>query len=116
MGGILAHRYSRSTVVTAAIDAMDFVEPVRVGSLLALRAGLNLVGRTSMEVGIRVEAENPGTGVVHHTCSAYLTFVALDETGKPKAVPPFEPATDEEHRRKQAAEHRRELRRSRSRQ
>jgi acyl-CoA hydrolase len=110
VAGVLAQRHARNTVVTAAIDAMDFFDPVRVGHLLHLRAGLNLVGRTSMEVGVRVEAEDGTSGRHHHTCSAYLTFVALDAAGRPTPVPPFEPASDEEQRRRDSARRRRALR------
>ncbi len=110
VGGILARRRARTVVVTAAIDAMDFFYPIRVGHVLALRAGLNLVGRSSMEVGVRAEAENPSTGESRHTCSAYLTFVALDGDGKPVALSPFLPTTETEKLRYQAAQRRRELR------
>lgn len=114
VAGILAHRHSRSMVVTAAIDAMDFFYPIRVGDILTLRAGLNLVGRSSMEVGVRIEAENPREGGVHHTTSAYLTFVGLDDQGRPKPVPPFEPDSPDERRRRDDAERRRALRRGRT--
>ncbi len=76
-----------SNTVTASIDRLDFLGPVFVGDLLFLKASLNMAGKTSMELGVRVEAENLVSGEVRHTSSAYLTFVALDENGKPRAVP-----------------------------
>ena len=97
-GGV-AIRHSRRICVTASIDRLDFHHPVYIGDLLILKASLNLVGSTSMEVGVRVEAENLLTGEGRHTASAYLTFVALDEKGKPAPVPPLILETDEENRR-----------------
>ncbi|MFZ5868644.1 MAG: acyl-CoA thioesterase, partial [Thermodesulfobacteriota bacterium] len=87
--GAVAIRHARRIAVTASIDRLDFHHPVFVGNLLILKASLNFVGKTSMEVGVRVEAENLLTGDVRHTASAYLTFVALDQTGKPAEVPPL---------------------------
>ena len=81
--GVVSIRHARKLAVTASIDRLDFHHPVFVGDLLILKAGLNMVGRSSMEVGVRVEAENILTGEVRHTASAYLTFVALDKEGKP---------------------------------
>jgi acyl-CoA hydrolase len=112
--GVVAIRHARANVVTVSIDRLDFHAPVFVGDLLVLKAALNHVGRSSMEVGVRVEAEDLKTGTVRHTASAYLTFVALDEQGKPTAVPPLILETDEHRRRAQAAACRREER-SRSR-
>ena len=80
----VAIRHTRGNAVTASVDRLDFHNPVFLGNLLTLKASLNLVGRTSMEVGVRVEAENPYTGEVTHTASAYLTLVALDDNGKPR--------------------------------
>ena len=85
--GVVAARHSRSNVVTASIDRMDFHHPIFVGDLLFFKASLNLTGRTSMEIGVRVEAENLLTGDVRHAASAYLTYVALDEQGKPRRFP-----------------------------
>jgi acyl-CoA hydrolase len=96
VAGVVAIRHARKIAVTASIDRLDFHNPVFIGNLLILKASLNLVGRTSMEVGVRVEAENPLTGEVRHTASAYLTFVALDEKGQPTSVPPLICETDEE--------------------
>ncbi|MEW6349905.1 MAG: acyl-CoA thioesterase [Thermodesulfobacteriota bacterium] len=97
--GVVAIRHSRRNCVTASIDRLDFHNPVFVGDLLVLKASLNFAGRSSMEVGVRVEAEDPRTGEVRHTASAYLTFVALDERGRPTAVPPLILETEEERRR-----------------
>src|SRR5512136_3233896 len=85
--GIVASRHANANAVTASIDRVDFYSPVYVGDLLRLLASVNYTGRTSMEVGVRIEAENFMTGEVRHTASAYLTFVALDANGKPKQVP-----------------------------
>lgn len=108
--GVVAARHSRSNVVTASIDRMDFHNPVFVGDVLFFKASLNLVGRTSMEIGVRVEAENVITGVVRHAASAYLTYVALDLNGKPREVPPLILETEEERRRNLEARRRREVR------
>jgi uncharacterized protein (TIGR00369 family) len=108
--GVVASRHARSNVVTASIDRMDFHTPVFVGDLLTVTAGLNLVGKTSMEIGVRVEAENLITGEVRHAATAYLTYVALDTQGRPRAVPPLILETDEEKRRSQEAARRRETR------
>jgi len=109
-GGIVASRHSGCLVVTASIDRLDFHSPVYVGDLLRLKASVNFVGTTSMEVGVRVEAENFITGVVRHTASAYLTYVALGEKGNPEKVPALIPETDEEIRRNKEAEQRRKKR------
>ncbi len=108
--GVVASRHARSNAVTASIDRLDFHHPVFVGDLLFIKGSLNFVGRTSMEVGVRVEAENIMTGEVRHTASAYLTFVALDDNGKPKQVPPLVLETEEERRRNREAKIRREAR------
>jgi acyl-CoA hydrolase len=105
--GIAAIKHSRRRVVTAAIDRMTFIHPVHVGELLSCKASVNAVWRTSMEVGVRVEAENPGTGEVRHTSTAYLTMVALDEQGRPMPVPPLAPESAAEERRMREAELRR---------
>lgn len=96
VASIVAFRHTRRNVVTASIDRMDFLAPMRVGDILVLKAAINFTGRTSMEVGVRVEAENPHTGVIVHAGSCYLTMVALDEHGRPTPVPPVTPTTDEE--------------------
>jgi uncharacterized protein (TIGR00369 family) len=108
--GACAHRFARTRVVTAAIDRIDFHYPVQIGNLVRLMATVNHAGRTSMEVGVRVEAENLDTGETRHTNSAYLVFVAIDDEGRPTAVPPLLPETEEEKRRWAAAEARRAAR------
>jgi uncharacterized protein (TIGR00369 family) len=108
--GVVAKRHAGCNVVTASIDSLDFHNPVYVGDVVFFKASINYVGNTSMEVGVRVEAENPITGEVRHTASAYLTFVALDENGKPKKVPKLILETEEEKRRYKEAERRREVR------
>ncbi len=108
--GVVAARHARSNVVTASIDRMDFHTPVFVGDVLFFKSSLNLVGRTSMEIGVRVEAENLITGEVRHAASAYLTYVALDEKGRPREVPPLILETEDEKRRNREAKARRESR------
>ena len=108
--GVVAARHARANVVTASIDRLDFHHPVFVGDLLTLRASLNHVGRCSMEVGVRVERENPRTGEKRHTASAYLTFVALDAGGCPMPLPPLILETADELRRNREAKARREMR------
>jgi len=108
--GVAAIRHARKIAVTASIDQLDFHNPVFIGNLLTLKASVNMVGKTSLEVGVRVEAENPLTGEVRHTASAYLTFVAIDEQGKPSPVPPLICETEEEKRRNAEALVRRESR------
>jgi uncharacterized protein (TIGR00369 family) len=84
---VVASRHARCNTVTASIDRLEFHHPVFVGDVVFLKAGINMVGKSSMEIGVRVEAENYLTGEVRHTASAYLTFVAIDENGRPKKVP-----------------------------
>jgi len=108
--GVVAARHARANVVTASIDRMDFHHPIFVGDLLFFKASLNLVGRTSMEIGVRVEAENLLTGEVRHAASAYLTYVALDEHGRPKEVPHLILDSEEDRRRNREALKRREVR------
>jgi uncharacterized protein (TIGR00369 family) len=107
VAGVAAVRHARTNVVTASIDRLDFHHPVFVGDVLTLRASLNHVGRSSMEVGVRVETENPRTGERRHTASAYLTFVALDGNGRPTPLPPLILETAEEARRNKEAKARR---------
>jgi uncharacterized protein (TIGR00369 family) len=108
--GTCAYRFARNRVVTAAIDRIDFHYPVHIGNLVTLKATVNHAGRTSMEVGVRVEAEDLDSGRVTHTNSAYLVLVALDEDGRPTPVPRLVPETDEERRRWAEAEARRDAR------
>lgn len=98
-GAISAQRHSKSSVVTASIDALNFEAPVYEGWVVNLKAKVNYVGKTSMEVGVRVDAENPRTGQIFKTAKAYLTFVAIDPQGKPRAVPELDLETDEDRRR-----------------
>ena len=106
--GACAYRFCRTKVVTAAIDRIDFHHPVQVGDLVRLLANVNYAGRTSVEVGVRVEAEDLTTGMRTHTNSAYLVFVALGDSGRPIPVPPLQPQTDEQQNwYEEAAERRR---------
>ena len=106
----VAVRHARANAVTASIDRLDFHYPVFVGDLLTAQASLNFVGRTSMEIGVRVETENIMTGNIHHTATAYLTFVALDKSGRPMLLPPLILKTEEEQRQNMEAKTRREMR------
>lgn len=110
-GALAAHRHSRHYVVTASIDHLDFLVPVKVGDLVILRSSVNRVFRTSMEVGVKVWVENYLTDTSHHVSSAYLTFVAVDHEGKHLQVPAAIPETDEQKRRYEDAGRRREIRR-----
>jgi acyl-CoA hydrolase len=107
---IAAIRHARRNVVTASIDRVDFREPVRVGDLVVMHASVNYVGRSSMEAGVRVEAEDLLTGNRRHTNSCYLTFVAIDKDGRPVEVPLLMPETPDEERRFEAAKERRRRR------
>jgi acyl-CoA hydrolase len=107
---IAAQRHSGLSVVTASVDALQFVAPVLKGWVVNLKASVNFTAKTSMEVGVRVDAENPQTGERFHTASAYLTFVAVGADMKPLPIPPIEPQTEEERRRHSAAVRRREHR------
>jgi acyl-CoA hydrolase len=107
---IAAGRHARRVVVTASIDALHFVSPVKLGHVVHLKAMVNYAGRTSMEIGVRVDSENPITGELQHTATAYSTFVALDEKGQPTEVPPLLPQTPEETRRLDEAKKRRQAR------
>src|SRR5438445_567263 len=108
--GAAATRHARARVVTARIDELSFLAPVYVGHLVTARASVNHVGRTSMEEGVRVDAEDLLSGKVAHVASAYLVFVATDDRGRPVPLPPVTAETDEERRRMAAAETRRSLR------
>jgi uncharacterized protein (TIGR00369 family) len=107
---VVAVRHARSNAVTASIDRLDFHNPVFVGDFVTLWASLNLVGRSSMEVGVRVESENLITGERRHTASAYITFVALDGKSRPIPLLPLILESDEEKRRNREAKSRRETR------
>jgi acyl-CoA hydrolase len=107
VAGLAAVRHSGGRVVTAGLDRMTFLEPVHPGEVLTFRASVNAAWRTSMEVGVRVEAENPRTGEARHTSTAYLTMVAVDENGTPTGVPPLHCETGTERRREGEAQLRR---------
>ena len=107
---IAATRLAGGRVVTAAVDAMKFKSPVHVGDLVTLRSQVNAAWNTSMEVGVRVEAENVVTGEIAHTCTAYLTMVALGEEGRPVPLPVVEPESPDEIRRHRSAQRRRAIR------
>jgi acyl-CoA hydrolase len=105
--GLAAVKHSRQQVVTAGMDRMAFLVPLFVGDLVTLKATVNAAWHTSMEIGVRVEAENPRSGEVRHSSTAYMTFVALDEHGRPTTVPPALAETPIEQRRMREAELRR---------
>jgi acyl-CoA hydrolase len=109
-GAIAAMKHARSVVVTAAIDHMNFIHPVRIGQLVLLRSSVNRAFHTSMEVGVKVFVEDLISGAERHISSAYLTFVALGADGKRVAVPPVIPESEEEKRRYAEAGARREYR------
>lgn len=110
VGAVSAIRHAQRICVTASVDRVDFREPIHLGELVTMHASVNYAHRTSMEIGVRVEAENLLTGVRRHTNSCYLTFVAVDEAGHPAQVPPVIPETEEEQRRYREAEARRAYR------
>ena len=103
-------RHARCRVVTASVDHLDFLHPVHIGELIMLRASVNRVFRTSMEIGVKVMTEKMLNGERMHTCSAYLTFVAIDQDGKAIPIPPVIPETEDEKRRYRQAGERREAR------
>jgi acyl-CoA hydrolase len=107
VGAVSAIRHAQRVCVTASVDRVDFREPIHLGELVTMYASVNYAHRTSIEVGVRVEAENLLTGVRRHTNTCYLTFVALDDAGHPTPVPPVEPETEDERRRYREAEIRR---------
>lgn len=109
-GAIAAIRHARTPVVTASVDHMSFLHPVRIGQLVRLVASVNRAFRTSMEVGVKVLVEDLLTGERKHTSSAYLTFVSMDKEGRKTVVPPVVPETEAEKRRYEAAGKRREYR------
>jgi acyl-CoA hydrolase len=109
-GALAAMRHTRRPTVTAAVDSLVFLHPGHIGDLITLRSSVNRVFHTSLEVGVTVETENLMTGEKVHTCSAYLTFVALDENGKATPIPPVIPETETEKRRYREAGERREYR------
>lgn len=107
VAAVAAIRHARKPCVTVSVDRVDFHEPISLGELVIARSSVNFVGRTSIEVGVRIEAENLVTGVRRHTNSCYVTFVAIDENGSPVPVRPLLLETDEDRRRNEAARARR---------
>ena len=107
---ISAQRFARTSVVTASMDELIFRAPIRQGHVVVIRSMINWAGRTSMEVGVRVESEDPLTGVRTHTSTCYLTFVSVDAQGQPLPVPPLRCVSEEDHRRHADAERRRQRR------
>jgi acyl-CoA hydrolase len=107
---LAALRHARRPVVTASVDYMNFLHPVKIGQLILLKSSVNRVFRTSMEIGVKVWVEDLQTGAVRHTSSAYLTFVALDATGQTVPIPPVIPETEDEKRRYEEAARRRHYR------
>ncbi len=107
IAGAVAARHSRKNVVTASVDRMSFLKAVYIGNLLILKASVNYVGSTSMEIGVRIEAEDLATGHIVHTGSSYMTFVALNEEGHPALVPDIIPVTKEQRKRYEQAKDRR---------
>jgi len=108
--GVSAMRHASGPVLTASIDRLDFLSPIHLGDVVILRAQVNYAAKTSMEVGVRVETEDPRTRQRRYTTKAYLTFVAVDEQGRPRPVPPVEIETEEDARRHERALQRREER------
>jgi acyl-CoA hydrolase len=112
---IACQRHCRQRVVTASMDDLHFLAPIRVGMIVELRAQVNAAFRTSMEAGVRIESEDPLSGLRQHACTAYLTFVAQDEHGRPAQVPPLDLETEDDRRRARDAGERRALRLARAR-
>ena len=94
-----AYKHARTAVVTASVDRLDFLAPAKMGEIMILKSSVNYTGLSSMEVGVKIESENPKTGDIYHTSSAYLTFVSLNENGKPQRVDDIKPENDIEFRR-----------------
>ena len=107
---VVAHRHCRSEAVTASIDQVSFLAPIRVGQLAVIAARMTYAGRTSMEIRVDVECEDLMTGARNRTSTAYVTFVAIDKKGRPKPVPPLISETEEDRREARAAKARRALR------
>ena len=110
VAAVCAIRHSRKQCVTVSVDKVDFREPIHVGELITAMARVNFAGRTSMEVGVKVVAENVISGEQRHTNSCYVTYVALDDNGQPSPVPPVVPVTADEKRRYERAAQRRATR------
>ena len=109
-GALACMRHAQKKVVTVAIDSMTFRQPIRIGDLIILNAEVSYTGRTSMEAEVQVLAENPITGERTHTNTAYLVYVALDDSGRPSSVPPLKAETEEEERKMEKAKERQQRR------
>jgi acyl-CoA hydrolase len=107
---ICAQRHCEKAVVTASVDAMHFLAPIRIGWIVTITANINYAWRTSCEIGVKIKAENPLRRESHHTASAYVTMVALDSNGKPTKIPELTPISKDEKRRYKEAQKRREVR------
>ncbi len=107
---VASMRHCRKITVTASVDRVNFISPIRLGDIVILLASVNQAFRTSLEVGVKVFSEDPRTGERRHTCTAYLTFVALDDAGRPTQIAPLDPTTDDQRRRARQATERREAR------
>lgn len=110
VAAVSAFRHARTACVTASIDRVDFREPIHIGDLVTCKSSVNFVGTSSMEIGVRVEAEDLIAGTRRHTNTCYLTFVAIDRNGRPVTVPQVRPETDEQRRRHESAQSRRRRR------
>ena len=108
-----AYKHARSPVVTASVDRLNFLAPAKMGEILILKSSVNYTGKTSMEIGVRIESENTISGEINHTASAYLTFVSLDDNRKPKVVEKIIPKSIDEIRRFKQAKMRKEIRKTR---
>ena len=106
-----AYKHARQPVVTASVDRLDFLAPAKKGDILILKSSVNYAHITSMEIGVRIDAESPFTGEVRHTATAYLTFVAIDENNKPTKISKIIPETEDEKRRYERAKNRHLIRR-----
>ena len=106
-----AYKHARQPVVTASVDRLDFLAPAKKGDILILKSSVNYAHKTSMEIGVRIDAESPFTGEVRHTATAYLTFVAIDDNNKPTKIPKIIPETEDEKRRYERAKNRHLIRR-----
>ena len=106
-----AYKHARKPVVTASVDRLDFLASAKKGDILKLQSSVNYAHVTSMEIGVRIDAEDPFTGDVKHTATAYLTFVAIDDKNKPTKIPKIIPETEDEKRRYERAKSRHLIRR-----
>lgn len=101
-----AYKHARQPVVTASVDRLDFLAPAKKGDILILKSSVNYAHKTSMEIGVRIDAESPFTGEIKHTATAYLTFVAIDKNNIPSGIPKINPESEDEKRRYKRAKKR----------